>query len=91
MKREVFKGLVVGGLVFLVTMGLLPGGIVPSAYSNETAFSPEFRLMSLLMCAYTVSDTVPSEQAPFSQKTIQTSRVVGRARETFTGIKRRSL
>ena len=72
MKREVFKGLVVGGLVFLVTMGLLPGGIVPSAYSNETAFSPEFRLMSLLMCAYTVSDTVPSEQAPFSQKTIQT-------------------
>jgi hypothetical protein len=65
MKREVIKGLVVLGLVFLVTMGLLPGGIVSGASSNETAFSPEFRLKSLYMGAYLVSFTYDGDTPPY--------------------------
>ena len=65
MKREVIKGLVVVVLVFLMTMGLFPGGIVPSAYSNEAAFSPEFRLKSLYMGAYLVSFAYDGNTPPY--------------------------
>jgi len=35
MKREVIKSLVSVFLVLLVTMGLLPGEIIPGTYSNS--------------------------------------------------------
>jgi len=40
--KKVVKGLVVVGLVFLVTMGLFPGGVASGAYSEiNTALTPE--------------------------------------------------
>jgi len=55
MKREVIRGLVAVFLAFLVTIGLCPGANTTNAYSNEAAFSPEFRLKSLYLGAYLVS------------------------------------